>query len=130
MVNATPADVDRCGKRSCAASTSNTPSDRSHCHRPRGPRSTRRPPARLRVVLRKSGRQRNIDAWAERLRGIFTGECLHQLPLIEAAMGRQTQALVLQLDAACRAADDLAAATARRSLTTAMNAAASAAIPR
>ena len=27
-------------------------------------------------------------------------------------MGRQTQALVLQLDAACRAADDLAAATA------------------
>ena len=35
-------------------------------------------PARLRVVLRKSGRQRNIDAWAERLRGIFTGECLHQ----------------------------------------------------
>jgi hypothetical protein len=67
------------------------------------------------VVLRKSGRQRNIDAWAERLRGIFTGECLHQLPLIEAAMGRQTQALVLQLDATCRAADDLAAATARRS---------------
>jgi transposase len=30
--------------------------------------------------------------------------------LIEAAMGRQTQALVLQLDAACRAADDLAKA--------------------
>ena len=67
-------------------------------------------PARLRAVLRKSGRQRNIDAWANRLRGIFTAEYLHQLPLIEAAMGRQTQALVLQLDAACRAADDLAAA--------------------
>ena len=66
--------------------------------------------ARLRAVLRTSGRQRNIDAWADRLRGIFTAECLHQLPLIEAAMGRQTQALVLQLDAACRAADDLAAA--------------------
>jgi hypothetical protein len=32
--------------------------------------------------------------------------------LIEAAMGRQTQALVLQLDAACRAADDLAEAAA------------------
>jgi transposase len=67
-------------------------------------------PARLRAVLRKSGRQRNVDAWADRLRGIFTAEYLHQLPLIEAAMGRQTQALVLQLDAACRAADDLAAA--------------------
>ena len=68
--------------------------------------------ARLRTVLRKSGRQRNIDAWAKRLRGIFTGEYLHQLPLIETAMGRQTQALLMQLDAACRAADDLAAATA------------------
>ena len=67
-------------------------------------------PAQLHAVLRKSGRQRNIDAWADRLRGIFTAEYLHQLPLIEAAMGRQTQALVLQLDAACRAADDLAAA--------------------
>jgi transposase len=69
-------------------------------------------PARLRTVLRKSGRQRNIDAWANRLRGIFTGEYLHQLPLIETAMGRHTQALLMQLDAACRAADDLAAATA------------------
>src|SRR3954463_744503 len=67
-------------------------------------------PARLRAVLRKSGRQRNIDAWADRLRGIFTAEYLHQLPLVEAAMGRQTQARFLQPDAACRAADDLAAA--------------------
>ena len=67
---------------------------------------------RLQSVLRKSGRQRNIDSWATRLRTIFTGDYLHQLPLIEAAMGRQTQALVLQLDAACRAADDLAGAAA------------------
>jgi transposase len=69
-------------------------------------------PTRLQSVLRKSGRQRNIDSWATRLRTIFTGDYLHQLPLIEAAMGRQTQALVLQLDAACRAADDLADAAA------------------
>jgi transposase len=69
-------------------------------------------PTRLQSVLRKSGRQRNIDSWATRLRTIFTGDYLHQLPLIEAAMGRQTQALVLQLDAACRAADDLAGAAA------------------
>jgi hypothetical protein len=68
--------------------------------------------ARLRSVLRGCGRQRNIDAWADRLHPIFAAEVLHQLPLIEAAMGRQTQALVLQLDAACRAADDLAEAAA------------------
>jgi hypothetical protein len=68
--------------------------------------------ARLRSVLRRSGRQRNIETWAQRLRTIFAGEFLHQLPLIEAAMGQQTLALVLQLDAACRAADGLANATA------------------
>ena len=68
--------------------------------------------ARLRSVLRKSGRQRNIDAWAERLRVIFTSDYLHQLPAVEQAMGRQTRALVPQLDAACRAADDLAEAAA------------------
>jgi transposase len=66
--------------------------------------------ARLRSALRDCGRQRNIDTWADRLHIIFAAEVLHQLPLIEAAMGRQTQALVLQLDAACRAADDLAKA--------------------
>ena len=67
---------------------------------------------RLKSVLRKSGRQRNIDTWSQRLRTIFAGESLHQLPLIEAAMGRHTRALVMQLDAACRAADDLADAAA------------------
>jgi transposase len=68
--------------------------------------------AKLRSLLRKAGRQRNIDAWADRLREIFTGKYLHQLPLVEQAMGRQTLALVLQLDAACRGADDLAEAVA------------------
>ena len=63
-------------------------------------------------MLRKSGRQRNIESWAQRLRTIFAGDYLHQLPLLEQAMGRRTQALVLQLDAACRAADDLADAAA------------------
>jgi transposase len=58
--------------------------------------------------MRKSGRQRNIESWAGRLREIFTAEYLHHLPLVEQAMGRQTRALVLQLDAACRTADDLA----------------------
>lgn len=53
------------------------------------------PAARLRSVLRKSGRQRNIDAWAGRLRAIFTGDYLHQHPAVEKAMGCQTLALVL-----------------------------------
>ncbi|MGO4426428.1 transposase, partial [Streptomyces sp. MCAF7] len=66
----------------------------------------------LRSLLRKSGRQRNIDTWADRLRAVFTNDYLHQLPLVEQAMGHQTSALVCQLDAACRAADDLAEAAA------------------
>jgi transposase len=68
--------------------------------------------ARLGSVLRKAGRQRNIEAWAERLRTVFAGGFLRQLPAVEQAMGRQTVALVMQLDAACRAADDLAEAAA------------------
>jgi transposase len=68
--------------------------------------------ARLGSVLRKAGRQRNFEAWAGRLRTIFTDDYLHQLPAVERAMGRQTLALVMQLDAACRAADDLAEAAA------------------
>ena len=68
--------------------------------------------ARLGSVLRKAGRQRNIEAWAGRLRTIFTGDYLRQLPVVEQAMGCQARALVLQLDAACRAADDLAEAAA------------------
>ncbi|WP_405764962.1 IS110 family transposase [Streptomyces sp. NBC_01538] len=68
--------------------------------------------AQLRAALRRSGRQRNIEVWVERLRTIFTDDYLHQPPLVEQAMGRQTLALVAQLDAACRAADDLAEAAA------------------
>ncbi|NUK23501.1 IS110 family transposase [Streptomyces lunaelactis] len=68
--------------------------------------------AQLRAALRKSGRQRNIETWVERLRTAFAGEYLHQLPLVEQAMARQTLALVAQLDAACRAADDLGDAAA------------------
>jgi transposase len=66
--------------------------------------------ARLESELRKSGRQRNIETYAQRLNTIFTADYLHLLPLIEQAMGRQTRALIRQLDAACRAADDLAEA--------------------
>lgn len=62
--------------------------------------------------MRRSGRQRNLDTWTDRLHSQFQEETLHQLPMVEAAFGAQTQALLLQFDAACRAADDLAEATA------------------
>ena len=69
--------------------------------------------AKLAGLLRKSGRQRNIDTWAQRLRTIFGRPNLRQLPQVEQAMAAQTRALILQLDAACRAADDLAQAAAK-----------------
>jgi hypothetical protein len=73
---------------------------------------------RLHTVLRRSGRQRGIEAWAKRLRGIFSAEYLHQPRLVEAAMGRHTQALVAQLDAACRAATTSPRPPPRRSTST------------
>jgi hypothetical protein len=67
-------------------------------------------PAQLRALLKKAGRSRGIDAEAQRLRDAFRQQQMHQLPLVEQAMGRQALALLRQLDAACAAADDLQAA--------------------
>jgi transposase len=61
----------------------------------------------LRALLKKAGRQRGIDNEAQRLREAFQVEQMRQLPLVEAAMGRQALALLGQLDAACTAAADL-----------------------
>jgi transposase len=61
----------------------------------------------LRAVLRKAGRQRGIDTEAARLREAFRAPQMRQPPLVEQAMGRQTQALLRQLDAAATAASDL-----------------------
>jgi transposase len=61
----------------------------------------------LRVLLKKAGRSRGIDAEAARLREAFRAGQMRQLPLVEQAMGRQTLALLGQLDAACAAAADL-----------------------
>ena len=47
----------------------------------------------------------------DQLRTAFAGEQMRQLPRGEAAFGEQARALILQLDAACRAADHLAGAT-------------------
>lgn len=47
----------------------------------------------------------------ERLRGIFRLEQMRQVPMVEAAMGRQSLALLRLLDAACVAEQELSAAT-------------------
>jgi transposase len=66
--------------------------------------------AQLRALLRKAGRSRGIDAEAARLREAFRQEQMRQPPLVEEAMGRQSRALLRQLDAACQNASDLEAA--------------------
>ncbi|MEV5646544.1 IS110 family transposase [Streptomyces flaveolus] len=64
----------------------------------------------LRSLLKKAGRKNTIDAEAERLQTALRSPQMRQLPLVEEAMGRQTLALLRQLDAACISADDLAEA--------------------
>ncbi|MEU8868965.1 IS110 family transposase [Streptomyces umbrinus] len=64
----------------------------------------------LRAALKRAGRVRGIDAEAERIKTALRAEQAHQPPLIEDAMGAQLRALLGQLDAACRAVDDLAQA--------------------
>jgi transposase len=68
--------------------------------------------AQLRALLKKAGRVRGIDAEAQRLRAALRTGQMRQLPLVEQAMGRQTLALLRQLDAACASADDLEQAAA------------------
>jgi transposase len=63
--------------------------------------------AQLRTLLKKAGRSRGIEAEAARLRQAFTTVQMRQPPLVEDAMGRQSLALLRQLDAACTSADDL-----------------------
>ena len=67
-------------------------------------------PAQLRALLKKAGRSRGTDAEAQRLRDALRQPQMRQLPLVEQAMGRQTLALLRQLEAACQSADDLQAA--------------------
>jgi transposase len=61
------------------------------------------------AALRRAGRVRGIEAEADRIKGVIRGTYAHQPPEIEAAMGTQLLGLLRQLDAACLAADDLAA---------------------
>jgi transposase len=64
-------------------------------------------PAQLHSLLNKTGRSRGTGAEAARLRQAFRAEQMRQLPLAEDAMGRQTLALLRQLDAACASAEEL-----------------------
>jgi transposase len=64
--------------------------------------------ARLRSAVTRAGRQRRITAETDRLLEVFRRTWLRQPAVVEKAMGRQTLALLAQLDAACQACDDLA----------------------
>ncbi|MFD0408124.1 IS110 family transposase [Kitasatospora sp. NPDC127116] len=67
--------------------------------------------SRLKAAVMRAGRQRRIEAETDRLLEVFRQSWLHQPALVERAMGRQTLALLGQLEAACQACDDLARAT-------------------
>jgi transposase len=66
--------------------------------------------ARLQALLAQAGRQRGIQAEAERLHEAFHRISLRHLPRVEQALGQQALALLRQLDTACRNADELEAA--------------------
>ncbi|WEB43247.1 IS110 family transposase [Streptomyces yunnanensis] len=73
-------------------------------------RAARLSAAQLRSALKRAGRQRGIEAEAQRLRDVLRGDYAHQPPPVEDALGKQMLALLGQLEAACTAADDLAKA--------------------
>ncbi|MFF3601556.1 IS110 family transposase [Kitasatospora indigofera] len=73
-------------------------------------RATKLTLTQLRAALKRAGRQRGIDAEADRLREVFRAEHARHPDPVEAAFGQQLLALLKQFDAACQAADDLAEA--------------------
>lgn len=68
---------------------------------------------RLQALLKQAGRVRGIQAEADRIQEVIQRDYLHQLPQVEAALGRQTTALLRQLNTACQNADELEEATAQ-----------------
>ena len=67
-------------------------------------------PARLRRLLTKAGRRRDLDRDVARLRDVFTDTYPHQPPAVEQAMGIQLTALLGQFEATRTAAEQLAEA--------------------
>ncbi|WP_329266824.1 IS110 family transposase [Streptomyces sp. NBC_01451] len=70
-------------------------------------RAARLTRTQLQATLRRAGRQRGIEAEADRLRNVFRADWAHQPPMVEDALGRQMLALLIQLEAASKAANDL-----------------------
>jgi transposase len=66
--------------------------------------------AQLHKLLAQAGRQRGIDAEADRLQAVLRAEYLHHPQLVEDAFGIQALALHRQLTVACANADELATA--------------------
>ncbi|MEU6971216.1 IS110 family transposase [Kitasatospora aureofaciens] len=62
------------------------------------------------AALKRAGRKRSIEPEVERLREAFRTEWAHQPALVDDALGKQMLALLGQLEAASKAADDLAQA--------------------
>ncbi|MEW2438863.1 IS110 family transposase [Streptomyces caniferus] len=77
---------------------------------PTATRAARLTRTQIQAALKRAGRKRGIETEAVRLRESFRSEWAHQPPLVEDALGKQMLALLVQLDAACTAADDLAEA--------------------
>ncbi|GGZ96939.1 mini-circle putative transposase for IS117 [Streptomyces subrutilus] len=73
-------------------------------------RAARLTRTQLEAALKRAGRKRGITAESERLRDVFRDDYAHQPTLVEDALGKQMLALLVQLEAACTAADDLAEA--------------------
>ncbi|CAM5252608.1 hypothetical protein SANTM175S_05643 [Streptomyces antimycoticus] len=112
--------------RSCGSSTRRSlrpsPSTSTACAHGR-PAPSRPPPhagqlarltvRRLQALLKQAGRVRGIQAEADSIDEVFQRDYLHQPPQVEAALGRQTTALLRQLNTACQNADELEEATAQ-----------------
>jgi transposase len=73
-------------------------------------RAARLTRTQLQAAMKRAGRQRRIEPEVERLRDVFRANWAHQPPLVEDALGKQMLALLGQLEAASRAAEDLAQA--------------------
>jgi transposase len=62
----------------------------------------------LRALLNRAGRQRGLQAEADRIQAALRAPQLRQLPKVENAFGRQALALLRLLDVACTNAEELA----------------------
>lgn len=63
--------------------------------------------SQIRRILVKAGRTRNLEAATDDLHPILREPGLRQLPAVEAAFGKQLEALLLQFDATCQSLESL-----------------------